>query len=93
MSQIVKMKTVLQYKNFEKKKTREDSWRKLYGRAPHLPTSNICKRAFSIAKHTSDDRWKAALPVNFEMKILLRFNISLFSIQDVSRVIHQTDKQ
>jgi len=54
-----------------------------------LPTSNICERLFSQAKHVMTTQRSALLPVNFEMLLFLKINQRLWGIQSVHKVMTQ----
>ena len=58
-----------------------------------LPTSNICETIFLIAKHTVHDCSRAILPVNLEMQMFLRYDASLFSLQDMNGEMNQANKK
>ncbi|KAH9135203.1 hypothetical protein AeRB84_019283 [Aphanomyces euteiches] len=58
-----------------------------------LPTSNLCERFFSIAKHALGDRRGRLLPSNFEAQMFLHENVAYWGIDDVIAALneHQDD--
>jgi hypothetical protein len=52
-----------------------------------LPTSNVVKRLFSVAKYILTDTRKHMHPSNFEMIIFLRTNSSYWNVDTVAEAI------
>ena len=55
-----------------------------------LPTSNLCERLFSTARHALPERRKSMLPYNFEMQLFLHANKHIWDMSDVNAVVQNT---
>ena len=79
----------LAQKAFKRRRITESSESKYLDVRHIFPTSNICERTFSVANNVLGERRRAILPVNFEMQMSLKFNSSLWSFEDIDKIVNR----